>query len=83
MAFFSRGLKLPKSINAPIFIDTSLHKQIVLLLKQYVRNVANSTVEAWNKVNTKQLIAITDTRDSLQLYAAISMELSGNLTGLS
>ena len=76
MAFFSKGIKLPKSKDSLSLLEIPLPKRVILPLKQYIGDLANPAVKVGDKVKAGQLIATSDTENSLPLYATISGEIS-------
>ena len=76
MAFFYKGIKLPKSMDTPMLLETPLPQRVILPLKQYVGDLANPAVQVGDKVKAGQLIATADTENSLPLYATISGEVT-------
>ncbi len=76
MAFFSKGIELPKKGDSTVLLEIPPPQRVILPLKQYIGDAANPIVKVGDKVKAGQLIATADTENSLPLYATISGEIT-------
>jgi electron transport complex protein RnfC len=76
MAFFFKGIKLPKNGDSLELLEIPTPQRVILPLKQCIGDAANPIVKCGDKVRTGQLIATADTENSLPLYATISGEVT-------